>query len=55
MLVRKQVLWTGRVNVIRQNKITFILTTPLKTGNPIADHIYKHGDGVKVLALKVED
>jgi 4-hydroxyphenylpyruvate dioxygenase len=41
--------------VIRQNKLTFVLTTPLRTDNPIADHIYKHGDGVKVLALKVED
>jgi len=41
--------------VIRQNKLTFVLTTPLRQGNPIADHIYKHGDGVKVLALKVED
>ena len=41
--------------VIRQNKLTFVLTTPLRSGNEIADHIYKHGDGVKVLALKVED
>lgn len=41
--------------VIRQNKITFVLTTPLKTNNAIADHIYKHGDGVKVLALMVND
>ena len=41
--------------VIRQNKLTFVLTTPLRNNNPIADHIYKHGDGVKVLALKVED
>lgn len=41
--------------VIRQNKLTFILTTPLRTENPIADHIYKHGDGVKVIALKVDD
>jgi 4-hydroxyphenylpyruvate dioxygenase len=41
--------------VIRQNKLTFVLTTPLRSGNPIADHIYKHGDGVKVLALKVDD
>jgi 4-hydroxyphenylpyruvate dioxygenase len=31
------------------------LTTPLRTDNPIADHIYKHGDGVKFLALKVDD
>jgi len=41
--------------VIRQNKLTFVLTTPLRIENPIADHIYKHGDGVKMLALKVED
>jgi 4-hydroxyphenylpyruvate dioxygenase len=41
--------------VIRQNKLTFILTTPLKKDNEIADHINKHGDGVKVLALMVED
>ncbi len=41
--------------VIRQNKLTFVLTTPLRPGNEIADHIYKHGDGVKVLALKVDD
>jgi 4-hydroxyphenylpyruvate dioxygenase len=40
---------------IRQNKLTFVLTTPLKTNNAIADHIYKHGDGVKVLALMVDD
>jgi 4-hydroxyphenylpyruvate dioxygenase len=41
--------------VIRQNKLTLMLTTPIRPNNPIADHIYKHGDGVKVLALKVED
>ncbi len=41
--------------VIRQNKLTLVLTTPIRSKNPIADHIYKHGDGVKVIALKVED
>jgi 4-hydroxyphenylpyruvate dioxygenase len=41
--------------VIRQNKLTFVLTTPLRSGNPIADHIYKHGDGVKFLSLGVDD
>jgi 4-hydroxyphenylpyruvate dioxygenase len=41
--------------VIRQNKLTFVLTTPLRAGNPMADHVYKHGDGVKVLALRVQD
>lgn len=41
--------------VIRQNKLTFVLTTPLKPEGPIAEHIQKHGDGVKVLALRVDD
>ena len=41
--------------VIQQNKLTFVLTTPLRTDNSIADHIYKHGDAVKVIALKVDD
>src|SRR6476620_5156300 len=40
---------------IRQNKLTFLLTTPLRAGNAIADHIEKHGDGVKMIALKVKD
>src|SRR5947208_14289797 len=41
--------------VLRQNNLTVVLTTPVHPDNPIADHIYKHGDGVKVLALIVED
>lgn len=40
---------------IRQHKLTFVLTTPLRSGNPLADHIYKHGDGVKALSLRVPD
>ena len=40
---------------MRQHKLTFVFTTPLRTNNEIADHIYKHGDGVKMLALKVDD
>src|SRR3954465_11766800 len=39
--------------VIRQNKLTFVLTTPLYPKGPIAEHVQKHGDGVKVLALRV--
>ncbi len=41
--------------VVRQHKLTFMFTTPLRAGNPIADHIYKHGDGVKNLSLRVQD
>ena len=40
---------------IRQNKLTLLLTTPIRANNPIADHIRKHGDGVKALALAVKD
>src|SRR4029450_11535669 len=40
---------------VRQNKLTFVLTTPLKTSTPISEHVNKHGDGVKVLALSVDD
>ncbi len=41
--------------VIRQNKLTFVLTTALREDHEIAAHVAKHGDGVKVLALKVDD
>lgn len=41
--------------VLRQNKITLVLSTPLKPGNEIANHVSKHGDGVKFLALLVDD
>jgi 4-hydroxyphenylpyruvate dioxygenase len=40
---------------VRQHKLTFILTTPLRPDNAIADHIYKHGDGVKAISLRVQD
>ena len=41
--------------VIRQHKLTFVLTTALRPEHPIAAHVQKHGDGVKVLALMVDD
>ena len=41
--------------VVRQNNLTFVLTAPLGPNTPIADHVYKHGDGVKTLALHVDD
>lgn len=40
---------------VRQHKLTFVFTTPLRPDNAIADHIYRHGDGVKMLALRVAD
>ena len=38
-----------------QGQIRFVLTTPLRSGNAIADHIAKHGDGIKDIALWVDD
>ncbi len=41
--------------VIRQNKLSFMFTTALRPGHPVAAHVHLHGDGVKVLALRVDD
>lgn len=41
--------------VLTQDKIKLVLTTPLNSKSPINKHIVKHGDGVKVVALWVED
>lgn len=43
--------------VLVQDKIKLVLTTPMpnKNNQEIFDHIEKHGDGVKVVALWVED
>jgi 4-hydroxyphenylpyruvate dioxygenase len=41
--------------VVQQGKVRFVLTTSLRPGSPIADHVAKHGDGVRVIALEVED
>ncbi len=41
--------------VLQQDKIRLVLTTPLHSDSAIAEHIKKHGDGVKVIALWVED
>lgn len=41
--------------VLEQNKLRFVLTTSLLPDTDIARHVAKHGDGVKVLALWVDD
>ncbi len=46
--------------VLQQDKIRFVLTTPIRPdasdeARAIADHIYRHGDGVRDLALWVDD
>lgn len=41
--------------VVIQDKVRLVLTSPLKSGTVIGKHIDDHGDGVKVVALWVED
>ena len=41
--------------VVIQDKIRLVLTSPLKSGTDIGRHIDQHGDGVKVVALWVDD
>ncbi len=41
--------------VLQQDKIRLVLSSPLRAESPINEHIVKHGDGVKVVALWVDD
>src|SRR5450631_3387155 len=41
--------------LMRQAKVNFILTTPLSPEHPAAEHIKRHGDGVRDIAFQVED
>jgi len=41
--------------LLQQDRIRLILTTPIKSDGEIADHIHRHGDGVKDIALWVDD
>ena len=41
--------------LLQQNKVRFVLTSPLSPDHPIASHIHRHGDGVRDIALWVDD
>ncbi len=41
--------------VLKQDKIRLVLTTALTSESPIGEHVKKHGDGIKIIALWVED
>ncbi|MGZ5246521.1 MAG: 4-hydroxyphenylpyruvate dioxygenase [Flavitalea sp.] len=40
---------------VRQDKLTFVFTSSLRSSGRIAAHVNKHGDGVRSIALKVND
>jgi 4-hydroxyphenylpyruvate dioxygenase len=41
--------------VVQQGKVRFVLTTPMRSTNAIADHVHRHGDAVHSIALWVDD
>jgi 4-hydroxyphenylpyruvate dioxygenase len=41
--------------VLEQGKIRLVLTAPLRPTSPVAGHVHRHGDGVRSVALWVED
>ena len=41
--------------VLEQDKVRIVLTTALRPDSDIATHVHKHGDGVKDIALWVDD
>jgi 4-hydroxyphenylpyruvate dioxygenase len=41
--------------VLQQGKVRFVLTTALRSDTPIAEHVHRHGDGVRSIALWVDD
>jgi 4-hydroxyphenylpyruvate dioxygenase len=41
--------------LLRQDKVRLVVTTPVKAKGEIAAHVHKHGDGVKDIALWVDD
>src|SRR5271155_4875850 len=41
--------------VLQRDKIRFVLTTPLRSDHPIAAHIHQHGDGVRDIAMEVDN
>ena len=41
--------------VLEQGKVRFVLTTALRSDSEIAAHVHKHGDGVRAIALWVDD
>ncbi len=41
--------------LMEQGKIRFVLTSPIRSEGPIADHVARHGDGVRDIALWVDD
>jgi 4-hydroxyphenylpyruvate dioxygenase len=42
-------------HVLQQGDVRIVLTSGLRPDDPVSQHVARHGDGVKVIALAVED
>jgi 4-hydroxyphenylpyruvate dioxygenase len=41
--------------LLNQGKVNFMFTTPMELDHPASEHVRKHGDGVRDIALRVEN
>lgn len=41
--------------LLQQGNVRFVITSPLNSNSPIAQHVVRHGDGIRDIALHVED
>jgi 4-hydroxyphenylpyruvate dioxygenase len=41
--------------LLQQNKLRFVLTSPIRPEGEVADHVFRHGDGVRDIAFWVDD
>lgn len=41
--------------VLERNKVRLVLSTAIRSDGPIAEHVHRHGDGVKAIAIEVDD
>jgi len=41
--------------LLQQDKVRFVLTTAIRSSGPVAEHVARHGDGVRDIAMWVDD
>jgi 4-hydroxyphenylpyruvate dioxygenase len=41
--------------VLQRNHVRLVFSTAIRSDHPMAEHVHRHGDGVRVIALEVDD
>ena len=41
--------------VLQRDKVRLVVSTPIRSDHAMAEHIHRHGDGVRAIALEVDD